>query len=183
MKSKSFLYFGLGALVGSVITFFVTKSLMDKEYSEREKGVENLFERKRKELEDRCAKLEEATVPETPVSEISNDGTESPNEENKEEPMTQASKHIDPHVIAMDEYGETGYDTKQVYLYSDGIITVGDDTKIDIHEAYGLLGKDNFRDLAVSEEPAIYIRNDDELTDYRVESLSYDYYSDETDEE
>ena len=181
MKNKSFLYFGLGALVGSVITFFVTKTIMDKEYNEREKGVESLFERKRKELEDKCSELEQYK----PVTlEETTETAEAPEEENKEESnMANTVKHDEPFLIGVDDYGNNGYDTKQIYLYTDGVITLGDDLKIDIKDAYDLLGKENLRDLAVSEEPAIYIRNDNELTDYRVESLSYDYYDDEEPEE
>lgn len=174
MSNKGFIIgFGVGAAISGVVTWFITKKVIEGQYKEYYDEQEQFFVRKLAEVEAK-APIEAPT--QTPTVDIS--------EEHKEDnmPKTTTRETDAPYIISKDEYGENGYDAKQIYMYTDGVITLGDDQKLTIDEMYDVVGKDNLRDIAINAEDNIYVRNPREGIDFRVESCSYDYYDDDMDD-
>jgi len=159
---------GIGAIVGSIVTFFITKHVLTKDFDTRSSDIARYFR-------DKETESKQDVQPEPSVAEPVKEDVPP-----KEEIMT--DNRTDIHLITVDDYGKNGYPIQGIYIYTDGVITLGDDQKITINEAYDILGENNFRDLAITDEPAIYIRNPITGYDYRVEQLSQDYYDDNMDD-
>lgn len=175
---KNGVAFALGALSGgiiaTIITTIVVRSSMEKEHEERTNSIIKAFSDDKKALEAKYAKKEVPAVVQT------DNVTITPT------PVPVPAPVIDdidrePEVISSDEYGKTGNRTSEVNIYTDGVIEVGDD-RITISEVYDILGKDNFKELSLSDSSVIYIRNFMDSTDYRVEQLNYEYFGDDMDE-
>ena len=151
---------GIGAVIGSAITFFITKTVVEKKCDEEINSVVAEFEAK------------------------SNETHEEPK---AEEPVKADPQHEDIEQITEGEYGspvnENGpYKTTSIYIYTDGVITLGDNTKIDNPQLYDKVGKDTVKLLALSTNPCCWVRNNKEETDYRLENLDYGYYDGAEDE-
>lgn len=164
---------GIGTVIGSIATFFITRHVMKSQFNAYIDEQEAFFVRKLNDAKN------SANVP-APTEEVPTTKQEDTNEMANN--PASATTSDAPYEIESDEYGATGFDTKQIYMYTDGVITLGDDQKLTIDEAYEVVGKSNFRNIALSEDATIYIRNPQEGLDFRVESLSYDYYDDNMDD-
>ena len=171
---KNGLAFFLGVLTGGLIsgitTGLIIRSSMEKEHEERSKALVDHFDQERKALVDKY----NTHALDKMVDEVFN---------KDKEDNSVAEEHTEPYVISNSEYGtKEGYMTTEVNIYTDGVIELGDDQKISISEAYDILGKENFKELALSDDTTIYVRNPVTSTDYRVEQLTEDYYDDDMDE-
>lgn len=172
MKNGLAFFLGVltGGLIGGVTTGLIIRNSMEKEQEERSKALADHFSQERKALVDKY----NTHALDKMVDEVF--GT------NKEDNSV-VEERTEPYVITNSEYGaKEGYMTTEVNIYTDGVIELGDDQKISISEAYDILGKENFKELALSDDTAIYIRNPITSTDYRVEQLTNDYYDDDVDE-
>ena len=163
----------IGAAVSGVVTFFVTRHVMKKQFNAYMDEQEAFFVRKIADVESKAN---------SPSNDIPVAKQEDTNNMTEQQANVNATESDAPYEIESDEYGNSDYGTKQIYMYTDGVITLGDDQKLTIDEAYDILGKSNFRNIALAEDATIYIRNPQEGLDFRVESLSYDYYDSDMDE-
>ena len=166
----------IGAAVSGIVTFFVTRHVMKKQFNAYMDEQEAFFVRKLTDAENKASSTSNNSN-DIPVAK-----QEDANNMTEEQTKTKVSESDAPYEIDSNEYGNNDYATKQIYMYTDGVITLGDDQKLTIDEAYDIIGKTNFRNIALSEDATIYVRNPQEGLDFRVESLSYDYYDSDMDE-
>lgn len=156
--------FGVGGLFCSTITFFVTKHVMENKADEEAQSIIDEYNRYLE--EDRPVHRAQPPAPAAePAPQI---------EEKFEEKEDIVS-------ITQKEFG-TNANYATIYFYSDGTITLGDDDIITMDEVYKHVGRDAIRELSLSSESCVYIRNRKEGYDYRVEQVGYahDYDYDET---
>ena len=169
------LLFAAGAIVGSVVTYKLTKAKYEQdEYEEEEPDIS---ESETKEVEQTLTASVKDTVKEDMVRyhkivKRSGYAEESDVTEKKE------GKDVDrPYTITTDEFAELdGYRTETLYYYADGILADEDDNIIE--DIDDIVGEEN---LTTFEEDkrfdSIYIRNDTCKTDYEI-LRDLDCYSD-----
>lgn len=80
-----------------------------------------------------------------------------------------------PYVISPDEFDENGYQTVSLTLYADGVVEddfydVWDDDQIEEK-----IGRDSLNHFGEYEEDSVFVRNDDEETDYEILRDSRNY--------
>ena len=174
------LLFAAGAIVGSVVTYKLTKAKYEQDeyedYYEEEKEPD-ISESETKEVEQTLTASVKDTVKEDMVRyhkivKRSGYAEESDVTEKKE------GKDVDrPYAITPDEFAELdGYRTETLYYYADGILADEDDNIIE--DVDDIVGEEN---LTTFEEDkrfdSIYIRNDACKTDYEI-LRDLDCYSD-----
>ena len=73
-----------------------------------------------------------------------------------------------PYVISPDEFDENGYQTVSLTYYADGVVEddfydVWDDDEIEEK-----IGRDSLNHFGEYEEDSVFVRNDDNETDYEI---------------
>lgn len=80
-----------------------------------------------------------------------------------------------PYVISPDEFDENGYETVSLTYYADGVVqddffNIWSDDEVDEH-----VGLDSLNHFGEYEEDSVFVRNDDEETDYEILRDSRNY--------
>lgn len=71
-----------------------------------------------------------------------------------------------PYVIPPTEFGETGYDTITLFLYSDNVLTDEDDNVIENVDE--IVGSDSLNHFGEYEDDSVFVRNDAKECDYEI---------------
>lgn len=169
----------IGAGIGSAVTYKIVKDkyemLIEEEIESVKDAFSNMSPRNtNREVteEDLQRKSELAKEARNKVSvdeyaKIVNEryaGTDTTNEENEEDTMTDK-----PYLIDSDEFGEFDtYDEVALVFYADNILAedLDDDSVID--DVDGIVGKENLKLFDKEGIDTMYIRNDARMTDYEV---------------
>lgn len=175
-KNNSILGFIVGAAIGSVITWVVSKSEYEKRMNEELKTL-----RKRPE--------EEKSEKDISENESVDDDTNSEEKDKEAEMMEYARKvkenkytnyetasvksdvekvRVDkPYVISPEEFGELDdYDKFSLILYSDGILADEDDNVVD--DVENTVGHESLNTFGQYEDDSVYVRNDALKHDYEI---------------
>ena len=105
--------------------------------------------------------------------------SEQPTELEEEEVESMANANFDaPHEIPVEEFGMGDYELSSLTLYADGVVTDDFDDVVD--NPASMIGQDNLNDFAESEREFVYIRNDENHTEYELQRTD-ERYSDRED--
>ena len=154
-KLGSFVIFASGVILGSLGMYFSLK-----------KRYEAIIESEIESVKETYSKLH--TLGEKSENDSKDEKTESieiaPSEPEREEPLSVER----PYKISPDEFNEIyGYESKTLFLYSDGILTDDDlDLVEDIDETINGDILEEFRKN--DDEDCVYIRNDVTFCDYEI---------------
>ena len=72
----------------------------------------------------------------------------------------------EPYVISPDDFNELGYNTKTLTYWEDGIVTDNEDNIVGDYEEH--IGDDALGHFGEYEDDSVFVRNDEEQTDYEI---------------
>lgn len=175
-KNNSILGFIIGAALGSVITWAVSKSEYEKRMNEELKTLRKRPEEEKSEndisenesVEDDAnseEKDKEAEMMEYARKIKENKYT---NYENASAKSEEEKVRVDkPYVISPEEFGELDdYDKFSLILYSDGVLTDEDDNVVD--DVENTVGHESLNTFGQYEDDSVYVRNDALKHDYEI---------------
>lgn len=172
--------FTAGAAIGSAVTWKLVKDKYARIAQEEIEAVREVYMHRDEHDEEPPVEKEEVLVAETkPTPEfteqeridyanIANTYTNN-NEKGVPTPVKR------PYVISPDEFDENGYQTVSLTYYADGVVEddfydVWDDDQIEEK-----IGRDSLNHFGEYEEDSVFVRNDDEETDYEILRDSRNY--------
>lgn len=177
-KNNSVLGFIIGAAVGSVVTWFVSKQEYEKRMNEEIKSLRKLPE------EENSVKESDKLVEEEHGGEDAN-ASDKPNETDmmeyarrvKEEgyvryetptPTKEEKTAVErPYVITPEDFGEIDdYSKITLLMYADGVLADEDDNVVDDIE--DTVGYESLNTFGKYEEDSVYVRNDAKKFDYEI---------------
>lgn len=190
---KNVLLFTAGLVVGSVVTWKMTKDkyeqwanneirMMREYYNQKEEEyyeeedldeepieAEVRTERSTKpDLTEYTSRLNESGY--TDYSEISKKDEEEDNESDMEEK---------PYVISPEEFGDfDDYETIELTYYKNGYVTDDQDILMSNDEVEEAIGWNNITRMGEYEEDALHVRNEKRKTDYEILQVFDDYRED-----
>lgn len=190
---KNVLLFTAGLVVGSVVTWKMTKdkyeqwanneirmmreyyNQKEEEYYEEEDLDEEPIEAKvrterstKPDLTEYTSRLNESGY--TDYSEISKKDEEEDNESDMEEK---------PYVISPEEFGDfDDYETIELTYYKNGYVTDDQDILMSNDEVEEAIGWNNITRMGEYEEDALHVRNEKRKTDYEILQVFDDYRED-----
>lgn len=158
MKNLSYiLTFVAGAVVGSAVTYKV----VSERYEEDIRSVKEVY------YSEKIEQEKEGAEP-APKKEVAS--TEYSNILNKNEyGADEGGKKMDiaPYFISIDEYGEMDdYEQVQLFYYKDGVLA--DELDNIIRDVDDAIGEDSLEYLDECEDSVVFIRNENNKTDYEV---------------
>lgn len=172
MSKSSILAFIFGAAIGSVITWRLVKTKYEQYADNEIKEMKEYY----------SSKTENRKKQETPIEESTeNDTVDSPKTAANVEyqKIIKENNYTDdimegvicmsdkPYAIFPDEFGEKdNYACVSLNYYADGVLT--DDQDIPIEDADLLVGGDFAEYFGEYEDDSVFIRNDNEATDYEI---------------
>ena len=163
--NRDFVLFAVGAIVGSTATWLYLKDEYDRRLKEDVDSVKESFGRLYKKEEK-----PEEEKPYTPTKDdlatltktIQTNGYRdySNSEEEEKESMNE------PYVISPNDFNELGYNTKTLTYWEDGIVTDNEDNIVEDYEEH--IGDDALGHFGEYEDDSVFVRNDEEQTDYDI---------------
>ena len=158
MKNLAYiLTFVAGAVVGSAVTYKV----VSERYEEDIRSVKEVYYSKKiEQVKEDTESTPKKEVASTEYSNILNTNEYGADEGGKK-------MDIAPYFISIDEYGEMDdYEQVQLFYYKDGVLADELDNVIrDIDDA---IGEDSLEYLDECEDSVVFIRNENNQTDYEV---------------
>lgn len=171
-KIVKLLIFGVGAAIGSVVTWKLVKTKYERIADEEIESVKKIYSYK-KIAEERATKPEVKVQNVVEVEpKVNQDRVDYSKltvdlgytNESKEEGEDMREK---PYVIAPEEFGEMDdYETVSLTYYSDGVLT--DDFDNEIEDVEGMVGEDSLDHFGEYEDDSVFVRNDRYKTDYEI---------------
>lgn len=171
--------FTAGAAIGSVVTWKLVKDKYARLAQEEIEAVREVYMKHDDDSVEPVADEEPAVVVTESVpkftdqdrvdyANIANTYTNN-NEKGVPAPVSR------PYVISPDEFDENGYETVSLTYYADGVVqddffNVWSDDEVDEH-----VGLDSLNHFGEYEEDSVFVRNDDEETDYEILRDSRNY--------
>ncbi len=204
-KFSTFIAFVVGATVGSVATYFISKDIFEKEkdnfYEQEVKPARDEYYKKTKELAEKNRSLKEKMVDTYEdlnkqlgyVKEEAKEKVEEIKESVKETADSLASdtsnfiddmkerlvfkKPDSKYFISADDYAEReAYQKVSLTYHANGIVI--DSAYNPIDDPEDILGEDNYKQLSKLLEDRVeiaWIRNDDIFADYEIQLVDYDF--------
>lgn len=168
-KNNSIIGFIVGAAIGSIVTWAISKNEYEKRIDEEFQSMRRRDKKADKETaseSDVCEEREDGEVDEVALENAKKIIDEQKYGDTK---MGQSNvkKNCSPHVITPEEFGEL-YDYEKVSLtyYADGVLTDEDDNIVD--DMDGIVGMDSLSTFGQYEEDSVYVRNDERRCDYEI---------------
>lgn len=173
--------FTAGAAIGSAVTWKLVKDKYARIAQEEIEAVREVY--MQHDQHDEEPSVESEPVPVAPVTEQVPEFTEqdridyaniaSAYTNNNEKGVPAPVKR--PYVISPDEFDENGYQTVSLTYYADGVVEddfydVWDDDQIEEK-----IGHDSLNHFGEYEDDSVFVRNDDEETDYEILRDSRNY--------
>lgn len=160
---KNLLIFAMGAVIGSVATWKLTKDKYKAIADEEIESVKETFaKRKKKEdVETLEPKFTDADLKKLKQTITTNGYRNYSNIEKEEEPIM-----AKPYVISPEEFGEADYPTESLTYYADGILT--DDRNNIIEDVERMVGVESLNHFGEYEDDSVFVRNDELRTDYEI---------------
>lgn len=169
--NKNFVMFTVGAVIGSAVSWMILKKQYEDRVKQEVTSVKEALGMLRKKENEEDIKKEEnddsiaykptkddlATLQKT----IETNGYRDYSTRNEEE-----KKVTEPYVIAPNEFDEIGYETQSITYWADKIVTDDDGNIIEDYESH--IGEDALNHFGEYEEDSVYVRNDEEETDYEI---------------
>lgn len=180
--------FVLGAVVGSAVTWGVIKKKYEQIANEEIESVKEVFSRKDEpsepetntEPEDGIKRAEKPDIKEYAAMLQQKGYTDYAGDAQSEDDAEQLTfeEVIDrdkPYVITPEEFGERDdYDTVSLVYYADDILA--DDADEIVWDVEGVVGRDSLNHFGEYEDDSVFVRNEQEQTDYEILLDSRNYY-------
>lgn len=170
-KLVKILIFGVGAAIGSVVTWKLVKTKYERIADEEIESVKRVYGYKK--IADAHDETTNSVnnIPETDTK-VNQDVVDYSKltvnlgyANDAKEGGTDMRKK--PYVIEPGEFGEAdGYDVVSLTFYADGVLT--DDFDNEIEDVEGLVGKDSLNHFGEYEEDSVFVRNDLYKTDFEI---------------
>lgn len=170
--------FTAGAAIGSAVTWKLVKDKYARLAQEEIEAVREVYMKHEDDISE--------TVTEEPAEVISESVPEFTEQErvdyaniantysnNNEKGVPKPVKR--PYVISPDEFDEIGYQTVSLTLYADGVVEDDFYNVLDDDEIEDKIGRDSLNHFGEYEEDSVFVRNDDEETDYEILRDSRNY--------
>ena len=169
---SKFLFFTVGAAIGSAVTWKVLKTKYEQLTREEIESVKEAFSRRQS---------DEVVADESEVDDEEPDRTEEYKDiveknnyssyaesrvEEKEDKEEEECDMNEPYVIPPDEFDENGYETLSLYYYEDGVVATTRDEVIDNVDE--LIGEDSLTHFGEYEDDSVFVRNDAMRTDFEI---------------
>lgn len=171
-KIVKLLIFGVGAAIGSVVTWKFVKTKYERIADEEIESVKKIYNYK-KIAEEHAAKPEVKVQNVVEVEPKVNQDRVDYSKLTVDLGYTNESKEggedmcKKPYVIAPEEFGEMDdYETVSLTYYSDGVLT--DDFDNEIEDVEGMVGEDSLDHFGEYEDDSVFVRNDRYKTDYEI---------------
>ena len=163
---KNVLCFVTGAAIGSLVTWkLIEKKYKDLADEEIASVVETFKEKKKRGR----PKKEEKIVDE--IEKVNDIVTEEEYSTDDEDYTVEVfgKEIIKPYIISPEQFREDpDYDYKTLIYYSNHILVDEDDEIIDYSEIDNMVGNDSLDHFGEYEPDSVYVRNDEEKTDYEI---------------
>lgn len=164
------LVFAAGAVIGSLVSWHLTKDYYKKIADEEIADVKERFAEMsamQREVEAVQEKVTETVTPENPWRNPKPDISELSNLVSR----YTSDRDVRPYLISPDEFGEKydeGYETETLTYYADGVLA--DDADVTIDDVAGMVGLSSLDQfgIGVYDDDAVYVRNDKHKTDYEI---------------
>ena len=190
---KNVLLFTAGLVVGSVVTWKMTKDKYEQWANDEIRMMREYYNQKEEEYYEEEdldeepieaeVRTEKSTKPDlteytsrlnesgyTDYSEISKKDEEEDNESDMEEK---------PYVISPEEFGDfDDYETIELTYYKNGYVTDDQDILMSNDEVEEAIGWNNITRMGEYEEDALHVRNEKRKTDYEILQVFDDYRED-----
>ena len=189
---KNVLLFTAGLVVGSVVTWKMTKDKYEQWANDEIRMMREYYNQKEEEYYEEDldeepieaeVRTESSTKPDlteytsrlnesgyTDYSEISKKDEEEDNESDMEEK---------PYVISPEEFGDfDDYETIELTYYKNGYVTDDQDILMSNDEVEEAIGWNNITRMGEYEEDALHVRNEKRKTDYEILQVFDDYRED-----
>lgn len=168
MKSSNVFIFVIGAMIGSVTTWYFSKRKYDQIMQEQIDSVKEVYK-----------KRSEETVSETQKKEIKDYlnniyGRNGYAVENSKDEIKECNI-CGPYIISPNEFGTIDeYETVTLTYYSDGVLADDNDDIID--DVDSVIGEDSLTHFGEYEEDSVFVRNGEKKCDYEVIYDNRSYY-------
>ena len=168
-KNNSIIGFIVGAAIGSIVTWTISKNEYEKRIDEEIQSMRRIDKKV-----DKATASENDICEEQEDEEVDEEALENAKKIIKEQKygdtkmgQSNVKKNCSPHVITPEEFGEL-YDYEKVSLiyYADGVLTDEDDNIVD--DVDGIVGIDSLNMFGQYEEDSVYVRNDERRCDYEI---------------
>lgn len=174
--------FAAGAVIGSAVTWKITKTKYEQIANEEIESVKERFRNRENAAEDGASDKEEnvdnslkdrdLSSYESIINENAYRNYSTPkgseNEIKEEESVDR------PYVIPPEEYDENDYETESLTYYADGVLTDMYDNIIE--DVEGTVGTDSLTHFGEYEDDSVFVRNDERQIDYEILLDSDKYY-------
>lgn len=163
-----FIFFAAGLVVGSVVTWKITKTKYERIAQEEIDSVKAVYSRKAEKLEKAP---EQPNKPEGVLylSDVYEDlrskyGKAFDTSNNEEE--GDAEESDGPYVISPEEFDENGYETVSLTYFADKVL-VDEDWDV-VTDLDGTIRQDSLNHFGEYEDDSVFVRNDELKIDYEI---------------
>lgn len=162
--------FAAGAVVGSAVTWKLTKDKYERMAQADIQAVRDLYNSKQKETLEADSETEEPDEPKEPTRREVYAGVVGElgyGDLSSEKIVEEEDDVSDPYIISPSEYGELDYETESLWYYEgDGVVTTYFGEIIEDVES--LVGADFADHYGEYEEDSVHVRNDKLKTDFEI---------------
>lgn len=176
--NRDVILFAVGAIFGSVASWLCLHSEYERRLKEDIDSVKETFGRLHSKTD--ISNDEQYTPTQEDVDilkkTIESNGYKDYSHSKEEE---EENTMNEPYVISPDEFDELGYRTLSLTYWKDKVVTDTDGNVIEDYDEH--IGEDSLEHFGEYEEDSVFVRNDDEETDYEIlldERNYYDVYGD-----
>ena len=174
--NKAFVFL-LGAAVGAVASGLYFKSKYEKIANEEIESVKEVYSRRKENTSDQISTVDLMTELST---RLKKEAAEKPDAKTYTDIINKAgySNEVQkggsevskkPFIIPPEEFDDNpDYDKETLTLYADGVLTDIYDDVIDEDDIDDLVGKESLGHFGEYEDDCVYVRNEDQKTDYEI---------------
>ncbi len=163
-----FIFFAAGLVLGSVVTWKVTKTKYERIAQEEIDSVKAVYSRKAEKLEkeiEQPKKTEETVYRSDVYKGLVSNYNKAFDATNIEE-EGDAEESDGPYVISPEEFDENGYETVSLTYFADKVL-IDDDWDV-VTDLDGTIGRDSLNHFGEFEDDSVFVRNDKLRIDYEI---------------
>lgn len=171
-KLVKLLIFGVGAAIGSVVTWKLVKTKYEQIANEEIESVKKVYSYKmmaEEQVKKPEVKVQNVVELEPKVNQDRIDYSKLTVDLGYTNDIKEGGKDVRerPYVIAPEEFGEIDdYETISLTYYADKVLTDDMDNKIE--DVEGLVGEDSLTHFGEYEDDSVFVRNDRYKSDYEI---------------
>lgn len=166
-----FIFFAAGLVLGSVVTWKVTKTKYERIAQEEIDSVKAVYSRKAMKLEKTPENLQGVMLDyckdyyNGEYDALKSRYDKAFDTKNNEE-EGDAEESDGPYVISPDEFDENGYETVSLTYFADKVLV--DDMNDVVTDLDGTIGRDSLNHFGEYEDDSVFVRNDKLKIDYEI---------------